>query len=121
MIADLIEGNLRAHPDRARLLKGRPRRVVILASDVATEVGLVIGEGTVTVSAVRSPSAEISITTDSETLLDLPRTRLVGGLPSLADPIGRAVARKMLTGQLRIRGLRRIGLLTRVQKLLSVA
>jgi hypothetical protein len=121
MIADLIEGNLNNHPSRSRLLRGPERRVQILAPDVEGEVGLAIGNGMVRVSSGRQQAPAIEISTDSETLLDLPRARLLGGLPSIADPIGRSVTRKMLTGRLKVRGIRHLGLLTRVQRLLTVA
>lgn len=121
MIADLIEGNLNADPGRARLLEGPARRVAITSSDIEAHVGLVMGDGRISVSGDRATDPHLSITTDSETLLDLPRAKLLFGLPSPGDPLGRATIRKMLSGRLKIRGLARIGLLTRVQRLLSVS
>lgn len=121
MIADLIEGNVNDHPERLRLLDGPVRRVSITAGDLDAHVGLTIGEGSVAVSAERPADAHLSITTDSETLLDLPRAKLLFGLPSLGDPLGRAVTKKMLSGKLKVRGIARVGLLSRVQRLLSVS
>lgn len=121
MIADLIEGNLANHPERARLLEGRVRTVQILAPDVEGEVILSLGKGMVSVASGRRQAPDLEIATDSGTLLDLPRTKLLAGLPSVADPIGRSVTRKMLTGRLKVRGIRRLGLLVRLQKLLTVA
>lgn len=121
MIADLVEGNLTANPGRARLLDGPLRRVSITAADIGAQVGLVIRDGSVTVTGERPAEPHLSIVTDSATLLDLPRAKLMFGLPSLGDPIGRAVTKKMLSGELKIKGIARIGLLARVQRLLSVS
>ncbi|MCA1839429.1 MAG: hypothetical protein ABR507_10440 [Actinomycetota bacterium] len=120
MIADLIEGNLNSDPARARLLSGKSRRVTISANDVDANVMLTIGEGKVVVGEGVHPDPQLSITTDSATLLDLPQAKLMAGLPSITDPTGRAVVKKLLNGQLKVKGIARVGLLTRVQRLLSV-
>lgn len=120
MIADLIESNLQTHPERSRLLKGRAKWVKISAEDLDAHVGLVIGGGGITVGDA-DPNPHLWIYADSETLIELPNAKLLGGLPSVAHPSGRAVAKKLLKGQLKIRGIHRIGLLRRVQRLLSVS
>jgi hypothetical protein len=120
MIADLIEANLRDHPERAALLRGKTRRVRITAADLETDLGVTIGDGMAVVTAdVERP--HLWIYADSDTLIDLPNAGLMMGLPSLTDPIGRAVTQKLLSGRMRIRGMYRIGLVGRVQKLLSVS
>lgn len=121
MIADLIEGNIATDPGRARLLEGPIRSITITAVDLDTSVGIRLGRGKARVSGTREPQPHLWIRTDAVTLLDLPNARLMGGLPSVADPIGRAVTRKMLTGKLKIKGMFRLGLLIRLQRLLSVA
>lgn len=121
MIADLLEANLAAHPERAKLLNGHGGKVKIFATDVGSEVGLSLGNGGVRVSS-RVPDPQVVIETDSSTLLDLPNAKLLLGLPSIADPIGRSVIGKLLRRQFRIRGLLRgFALLSKVQRLLSVA
>lgn len=121
MIADLIEGNLTSDPSRARLLEGAPKNVTIIASDIDAAVKLSIGDGSVMVGEGRHAKSDLQISTDSETLLDLPRAKLLGGLPSIADASGRAVVKKMFNGTLKIKGIHRVGLLTKVQRLLSVS
>lgn len=95
-------------------------RVGITAQDLDAHVGLLIGEGKVVVGDSLPTDPRVLITTDSETLIDLPRAKLLGGLPSIADPVGRATTAKLLTGKLKIKGLARLGLVTRVNRLLSV-
>lgn len=120
LISGLVEGNLVAHPNRSRLLRGPPRHVVIRASDAGAHAVLVLGGGRVSVGHELPADPHLVVSADSATLLDLTRARLLAGLPSPADPLGRALLRKLATGRLRIKGVRRIRLLTRVQRLLSV-
>jgi hypothetical protein len=121
MIADLIDANLVAHPDRAKLLEGTGGKLKILANDVGSEVAITVGGGSVTVSSdVSGP--RVVIETDSSTLMDLPNAKLLMGFPSVTDPIGRSVVRKVLTGDFKLRGaFAGFGLLSKVQRLLSVA
>jgi hypothetical protein len=121
MIADLIEANLISDPSRSRLLDGRSRSVRITASDLATDVGLQLGGGRVNVSSEIPQRPHLWILTDSATLLDLPNVKLLGGLPSLADPMGRKITKKLVRGDLKVRGMIRLPLLSKVQRLLSVA
>lgn len=121
MIAGLIEGNLRADPGRRRLLEGSPRKVTISARDIDAHVGLTIGDGRAVIQDGRHQESHLWIVADSDTLVDLPNAPLIGGFPSLADPIGRATVAKLFTGRMKIRGMTRPGLLSRVQRLLSVA
>jgi hypothetical protein len=121
IIADLIEGNLQSEPDRARFLRGPSRRVQITAEDLDSDVSMVLGSDKVEISDGKTDKPHVWIRTDSLTLLDLPNAKLLGGLPSITDPTGRDVVRKMLSGRLKIRGIMRIGLVRRVQMLLSVA
>lgn len=120
MIADLIEANVAAHPELEILLAGPPRCLAITATDLEAEVGLVIGEGECVVSGKRDPKAEVWVYSDSATLIEMPRAKLLGGLPSIADEVGRQIVWKMIKGDLRIKGIWRIGTLKRLQRLLSV-
>lgn len=121
MIADLVEANLNSHPQRASLLAGKRRTVEIVATDLDAHVALTLGEGSVTVASDAVERPALLIRADSETLLQLPNAKLLMGLPSLADPVGRSVTKKLLKGDLKIRGMYKVGLLTKVQRLLSVA
>lgn len=121
MIADLIEANLESHPQRTGLLEGKRRTVEIVATDLDAHVALTLGGGAVTVASDAVERPAMTIRADSETLLELPNAKLLMGLPSLADPVGRTVTKKLLKGDLKVRGMYRVGLLTKVQRLLSVA
>lgn len=121
MIADLVEANLIGNPSRIKLLEGRSRSVRITASDLKANVGLELGGGRIQISSVIPRKPHLWILTDSATLLDLPNAKLLGGLPSLSHSTGRKIAMKMLLGDLKVRGMFRVPLLSKVQRLLSVA
>lgn len=121
MIADLIEANLKSHPRRTGLLEGKSRTVEIIATDLDAQVALTLGGGAITVASQAEARPAMTIRADSETLLELPNAKLLMGLPSLADPVGRSVTKKLLKGDFKIRGIYKVGLLTKVQRLLSVA
>lgn len=120
MIAGLIEGNLVAHPERGALLKGALKRVRITASDLDTTVFLTLGAGEVVVGDAAETKPDMWIWADAATLIDLPNAKLLGGLPSIADPIGRSVIGKLLSGKMKVKGIMKVGLLSKVQRLLSV-
>jgi hypothetical protein len=125
MIADLVEANLAAHPERASLLEGNGGKVKIVATDVDSQVAMTLGQGKANISSeVSAPT--LVIETDSATLLDLPNAKLMMGFPSVLDPVGRSVIAKVLRRQLKIRGgfggvFGGFALLSKVQRLLSVA
>ena len=116
----MIEGNLAAHPERSRLLSGPFRKVVITAEDLDSSVSLTLGGSVISIREGASADPDLSIRADSQTLIDLPNAKLLGGLPSIADPAGRKIVAKLVKREIKIRGLLRVGLLSRVQRLLSV-
>lgn len=121
IIADLIEANLKSHPRRASLLRGKTRTVEIVATDLDASVSLELGGGTVTIAPEPPGTPSMTIRADSATLIELPKAKLLMGLPSLGDPIGRSITKKLLKGDFKVRGMYRVGLLSKVQRLLSVA
>ena len=120
MIGGLIEGNLAAHPDRARLL--RPAVVGIVATDAGVAITLRLAPGRVTVADGLLGRPQVAVEADSGTLTELTSTPLRLGFPDAMTPEGRAVSQKLLRGDLRVRGLgRHPGIVSRLNRLLSVA
>jgi len=63
----------------------------------------------------------VTVSTDSDSIIELSNVRIVGGLPWLFDKAGRSVVGKALDGVIRIRGLLRHPVtLTRLGIVLSV-
>ena len=120
MIGGLIEGNLAAHPDRAKLL--RPAVVGIVATDAGVAITLRLAPGRVTVADGLLGRPQVAVEADSGTLTELTSTPLRLGFPDAMTPEGRAVSQKLLRGDLRVRGLaRHPGIVSRLNRLLSVA
>ena len=121
MLADLIRGNIAAHPDRTALLDNARGRVNITAVDADVDVGLLFTGRELSIgSAV--PKPDIAITCDAETLMSLSSVPLRMGRPDVLTPEGRAVVAKLMTGKLKVRGLvAHPKLMTQLQKLISVA
>jgi len=120
MIGGLIEANLRAHPERSALL-AHPATYAITAPDAAVSVSIRLAQHEVTVRNGLSGTPDIAIETGSENLIGLSSVPLRFGLPDLTKKEGRAVNRKLLSGELKVRGLfRHPRKLARLNKLLSV-
>ena len=122
MLADLVRGNIEANPDRARLLEGVIGRVNLRARDADVAVGMEFRGGQLFVRAHPFPKADLDVDTDADTLMGMSTVPLRFGMPDVGSADGRAVVRKMLKGQLKVRGMvTKPKLLIRLQKLLSVA
>lgn len=109
-----------AYPARSRLLSGPTRSVTITAEDLGSSVSLVLGADAISIRDGTVAEPDLWIRADAETLIDLPNAKLLAGLPSIADATGRKIASKLLKGEMKIKGILKLGLLTRVQRLLSV-
>ncbi len=120
MVGGLLEANLDRHPSRRELLK--PAVVDISAHDAEVGITLELLSGTVRIwNGSWNGHTHLRIETDSASLIELAASPLRFGLPDLFHAQGRVVARKVIGGQIQIRGvLRHPVRLTRVSRLLSV-
>lgn len=122
MLADLLMQNIEAHPERRRLFDGLGLRVAVAARDVDVAITLDFDRGRLVVLSGVAPDAEARIEGTSDAILELPMLRIGRlGLPVLWDKTGRAILRRTFRGELRLRGLRALGRLTTLTRLLSVA
>ena len=121
MLGGLIEANLEQHPERQSLLR-RPMAIAITAPDAEVSVTIRLAPGRVTVAnGVAGPPPELHVRADSGTLVELSSVPLSLGLPDLMKKGGREVNRKILKGEIKVRGMfRHLGKLARFNKLLSV-
>ncbi len=119
MLAGLIEAAI-ADPAKAAVLDAMRGTITISVPDAGVEVGLRFAHGTCRVESGPIPGATVLLSMPSDVLLDLPSVPLLAGLPSVLTPGGRAFARKVLTREVTIGGLRHIGLLTQLNRLLTL-
>jgi hypothetical protein len=119
MLGGIIEGNLEAHPERARLLSHSV--VTIRVPDAETDVSMRFAPGRVQVRNGLVGRADVVIRADSEMLMGLSSVPLRFGMPDLGTAAGRHVVGQILRRKLKIKGmLRHPGKLARLNKLLSV-
>ncbi len=120
MLGGLIQANLAAHPERELLLAKRAT-YGIEAPDVNVAVSIRLTPGTVTIRNGLVGRPDLSIRTNSDNLLGLSSVPLKFGLPDAMTKEGREVNRKLLKGELKVKGLlRHPGKLARLNKLLTV-
>ena len=120
MIAGIIKGNLEAKPYRQNDFNALNGNIYMQAKDAEVDMTMVFDKGSLTVHGGKVGEPKISISTDSETLLDLANIDVKFGLPYYFDKIGLGVVKKILTRELKIKGLlTHTIMLTRFTKLMS--
>jgi hypothetical protein len=121
MIAGIIKGNLEAKPQRKGDFNALDGNIYMKADDIDIDMTLVFEKGKLTVHSGKAGEPKISISTDSETLLDLANIDVVLGLPYYFDKTGLGVLKKLfITRELKIGGLLTHPImLTRFTKLMS--
>ncbi len=104
MIAEMIEANLEK-PHKLKDFNRLRSRVHILAEDAETEMTMVFDKGSLTVYGGKEGKPDLSIVTDSASLLDLANLNIKFGMPWYFDEIGLGVVKKLLKGELKIKGM----------------
>ena len=121
MVADLIRANVESSPYKARVFSRLSGSVGLSATDAEVSLTLVFSRGSCVVRDGMAADIGMSVTTDSESIIEMSNVNLIGGLPSLFDGPGRAIVKKAVRGEIRIRGLARHPVtLTRLAIVLSV-
>ena len=104
MLGGIMEGNLAAHPERGRLLSD-VSTYGIRAPDVDVAVSIRLAPGKITVRNGIVGKPDILEQADSETLVGLSSVPLKFGLPDVGTKEGREINKKLLKGQLKVKGL----------------
>lgn len=121
MVAELLRENVATSARKREVFGKMKARIGLHATDADVKLTLVFDRGRCTVLDGLVEPLELSVATDSETILALSNTKLVAGYPNLFDAAGREVARKIARKEVVIRGLLRHPVsLTRLTIVLSV-
>ncbi len=121
ILFELLRQNIARMPEKINDLQRLNTTVGILANDIDVSVLLRFQNGKLIIDGKISEEPEIKITTDSETILELSRIRIIGSLPYYFDETGRGIIKKLLRGRLKIRGLFAHPIkLTRLTRIMSV-
>ncbi len=121
MLAEMLRANLESKPEKAKVFDKLRASVYLFAQDAETGMTMDFDRGKLTVHGGQVGKPDISIATDSATLLELANIKIKMGMPWYFDQTGREVIRKMLKGELKIKGMfTHLGALTKVTKVMSV-
>ena len=108
MLSDLIKQNLENNPRKLlpfSLLTRLKSKVVIEAPDAEVIITLSFGDGKLMVRNGADPKAKVRIIANSDVILELSQVRVVAGLPWIWDEVGKAMIKRMLNREVKIRGI----------------
>lgn len=121
MLADLIRQNLEQNPRKGADFSRLSTAVAMDVRDAEVAITLVFSRGSLVIHGGIHGVPEIRIHADAESLLALPRVRIIGGLPYLFGPDGRGLRNGLLTGAVKIHGMFRHPVtLVRFTRLMSI-
>lgn len=105
MMADMIRANLQNKPERIKDFNKLNGNIWITAEDAETEMTMMFDGGSLLVHAGKLGDPILQISTDSSTLLELANIQIKYGMPYYFDDVGRMVLKKLLKGELKIKGM----------------
>ena len=107
LLARVVDEKLE-EPDKKRVFERMDFVLAVHVLDVGQSASVAFGKGEATVSKGRSGPADLAVECDNATFIQFTMFRLGWrGIPNVFDDNARSVLRKILTRQLRIRGLLR--------------
>ncbi len=122
MLADLIRQNIENKPEKIKPFESLEAKVLIEIPDIQTSAGLEFHRGKLTLSRDLSGKPDLHILTDSATILGLSLLKVKLGLPYFFDKNGFKILRKILTGEIIIRGLfKNFSVLINLTKVISIS
>jgi hypothetical protein len=121
MLADLIRQNIEKRPDKLKPFESLEAKVLIQIPDIQISAGLEFHKGKLILSEDLSGKPDLHILTDSATLLDLSILKIKLGLPYFFDKNGFKILKKMLSGEVVIKGLfKNLRILINLTKVITI-
>jgi len=121
MLADLVRQNVEKRPDKIKPFESLDAKVLIELPDIQTSAGLEFHRGKLTLSKDLSGKPDLHILTDSITILDLSLLKVKLGLPYFFDKNGFKILKKILGGEIVIKGLfKNLPVLINLTKVISI-
>jgi hypothetical protein len=121
MLFNLLRQNLEQNPQKLSSFQALDSNVVIVARDIDITVTLAFKKGELTIYNGIVGKADIEIIADHDAILGLCLINIRGGLPYYFDSTGRDIVKKLLLGNLKIKGmLGHLLQLTHLTKVFSV-
>ncbi len=120
MLAEMLKANLEK-PEKLKVFNSLKARVFLNAEDAETSMTMDFDKGKLVVYGGEEGKPDISIITNAETLLELANINIKMGMPYYFDKTGMAIVKKLLKGELKIKGMfTHLGALTKVTKVMSL-
>jgi hypothetical protein len=121
MLFNLLRQNLEQRPQKLSSFEALHSNVVIEARDIDITVSLAFRNGELTIYNGIVGRPDLTIIADHDAILDLSLINIFLGLPNYFDKVGRNILKKLLLGNLAIKGLLKHPVqLTHLTKLFSV-
>jgi len=121
MLADLIRQNIENKPEKIKPFESLEAKILIEIPDIQTSAGLEFHRGKLTLSKDLPRNPDLHILTDSATILDLSLLKIKLGLPYFFDKNGFKILRKILSGEIIIKGLfKNFSVLINLTKVISI-
>jgi hypothetical protein len=120
MLSEMLGGNL-DRPEKLKAFNTLATKAYVLAQDVGAEVTMVFERGALTFYGGKPFRPDLSIETNSATLLDLANLNIRFGMPYYFDEIGRSILKKLARRELKINGMFTHPIaLTKLTKIMSI-
>jgi hypothetical protein len=120
MLSEMLGGNL-DRPEKLKAFNTLATKAYVLAQDVGAEVTMVFERGVLTFYGAKPFRPDLSIETNSATLLDLANLNIRFGMPYYFDEIGRSILKKLARRELKINGMFTHPIaLTKLTKIMSI-
>ncbi len=121
MLFNLLRQNLEQKPQKISSFEALDSNVVMVARDIDITVTLSFKRGELKIYDGVVGNPDLEIIADHDAILELSLINIRMGLPNYFDKTGRNVLKKLLLGDLKIKGLLRHPLqLTHLTKIFSV-
>jgi len=105
MMFNLVRQNLEQKPQRLSSFRALNSNVVIVARDIDITVTLAFKGGELTIYNGIVGKADLKIIADHDAILGLSLINIFMGLPNYLDRTGRDILKKLLLGNLKIKGM----------------
>jgi len=121
MLFNLLRQNLEQNPQKMSSFEALGSNVVMVARDIDITITLIFKRGELKIYDGAVGDVDLKIIADHDAILDLSLINIFMGLPNYFDKIGRTILKKVLLGDLKIKGLLRHPIqLTHLTKIFSV-
>jgi hypothetical protein len=104
-LRDILERNLEEHSDKSRLFRFLKAAVCVHTTDSDEKLTMYFNRGSCVIFSGLIGKPDLHFETTEEQLLGFSNLNLIMGLPSLVDGSGRELAKKLVSGEVRVRGM----------------